>query len=78
MFLSFVVSLTWTILLILAHFQALTVDNFGIFTLFQVLIADNFAIFSTLSGGEIFSLLGIIWLIGVIDTADSVNFFLNF
>ena len=33
-----------TILLFLAHFQALIVDNFGILALFQVLIADIFGI----------------------------------
>ena len=38
-----------TVLLFLAHFQALIVDNFGILALFQVLIAENFGILSTFS-----------------------------
>ena len=38
-----------TVLLFLAHFQALIVDNFDILALFQVLIAENFGILSTFS-----------------------------
>ena len=38
--------LSQIVLLFLAHFQAIIVDNFCILSLFQMLIADNFGIFS--------------------------------